>query len=218
MKEESSFLKDSLLWFRYYYPTFRKWTQPGLSLSIGGQIWVKGDKKILPRNTDGFHRSHVYWSTASYPFPLCQSWADVHLRKLSMLPAASLRIQVTKRQASLMGGAFQLQATTTKGFPSSGSTRITKPSIAYCDLKLSIVFSSTLSLLPLFLSPPPMLPTSPTQSANFLSYSIFFPCLPRTVRPTKPEIAEKAEITQRWETGGFHAKTFGLESLTMALT
>lgn len=73
MKEQSSFLKDSLLWFRYYYPTFRKWTQPGLSLSIGGQIWVKGDKKILPGNTDGFHRSHVYWSTASYPFPLCQS-------------------------------------------------------------------------------------------------------------------------------------------------
>lgn len=154
MKEQSSFLKDSLLWFRYYYPTFRKWTQPGLSLSVGDQIWVKGDKKILPGNTDGFHRSHVYGSTASYPFPLCQSWADVHLRKLSMLPAASLRIQVTKRQASLMGGAFQLQATTTKGFPTSGSTRITKPSIAYCDLKLSIVFSSTLRLLPLFPSSP----------------------------------------------------------------
>lgn len=148
MKEQSSSLKDSLLWFRYYYPTFRKWTQPGLLLSIGGQIWVKDDKKILPRSTDVFHRSHVYWSTAFYPFPLCQSWADVHLRKLSMLCLLQVWEYMWPKAHISNGWSFLTPGN--NSFPSSSSTRITKTSIAYCDLKLSIVFSSSLHLLPLF--------------------------------------------------------------------
>lgn len=212
MKEQSSSLKDSLLGFRHSNPTFRTLTKPGLSLSVGGgcHIWVKGAKKTLPRNTDVFHRSRIYWLAASCPlFTLLTLSRHALEDRKHFVSAPSLGVHVTRRQTYLICRAFQRQETTPKNFPSSSSTQIPKNSFACCDLKLSIVFPSSLHLLPLSA----VFHASPNaQSANFLSYlCFFFPCLPQTVRPTKPEIAEKAEITQRGETGALHDKIFSLE-------
>lgn len=211
MKEQSSSLKDSLLGFRHSNPTFRTLTKPGLSLSVGGgcHIWVKGAKKTLPRNTDVFHRSHIYWLAASCPlFTLLTLSRRALEDRKHFVSAPSLGVHVTRRQTYIICGAFQRQETTPKNFPSSSSTQIPKNSFACCDLKLSIVFPSSLHLLPFLLC---FIYPSTHNLLTFCHTWVFFPCLPQTVRPTKPEIAEKAEITQRGETGALHDKIFSLE-------
>lgn len=81
MKERSSSLNYLLLWFKHDNPTFRKWTKPGLSLSLGGGCQICAKKLLLP-NTDVWQESYLLGSCLQTLF--ASPWS-VHLGKLSTL-------------------------------------------------------------------------------------------------------------------------------------